>query len=81
MKKALRTLLALVVAAAMIGGGFAGTAAAQETITDTDLVDANVNALNPVTSAAANVINLGGDQTAVSDVKADYDAGDTFVIE
>ncbi|WP_226010066.1 hypothetical protein [Halomicrobium salinisoli] len=81
MKKALRTLLALVVAAAMVGGGFAGTAAAQETITDTDGLEVNANVLNPVTSAAVNAINVGGDQTATSDVKADYSAGDTFVIE
>ncbi|WP_226010067.1 hypothetical protein [Halomicrobium salinisoli] len=81
MKKALRTLLALVVATAMVGGGFAGTAAAQETITDTDLVDLNANIGNPITSVAVNAVNLGGDQTATSDVKADYSAGDTFVIE
>lgn len=84
MKKALRTLLALVVAAAMIGGGFAGSAAATDdynTISDDDLVDLNANVGNPVTSVAVNAGNIGsGDQTAVSDVNADYSAGDDLVI-
>ncbi|WP_226010068.1 hypothetical protein [Halomicrobium salinisoli] len=80
MKKALRTLIALVVATAMIGGGFAGTAAAQDTITDTSLVELDGNIANPVTSIAVNALNLGGEQSIGADVGGDYGVGDNFGI-
>ncbi|WP_225334457.1 hypothetical protein [Halomicrobium urmianum] len=78
MNKALRTLLALVVATAMVGGGFAGTAAAQDTITDTSLVELNGNIANLVTSIAVNALNLGGEQSIGADVGGNYGAGDVL---
>ena len=78
MKRAIRLLIALTVAVTLVGGAFAGSAAAQQTIDDNDLVDVQVNAGNPTTAVAANGANFGGSQTATAIAQSNQDAGDDF---
>ncbi len=78
MKRAIRLLIALTVAVTLVSGAFAGSAAANNTIDDTDLVDVEVNAGNPTTAVAANGANFGGSQNAVAIAQSNQDAGDDF---
>lgn len=78
MKRAIRLLIALTVAVTLVGGAFAGSAAAQQTISDDDLVDVQVNAGNPTTAVAANGANLGGSQSATAIAQSNQDVGDDF---
>lgn len=81
MKNSLRILIACAVATMFIGGGLAGSAAAQDTnfISDDDLVDVNVNAGNPTTALAVNAGNVGsGDSSAAALAESDQNAGDSY---
>ena len=81
MKKALRILLALVVATTVIGGAFAGNVAAQDQsneISDNDLLDLQVNAGNPTVSTAVSAANFGNNNDAVAVAESDQNAGDQY---
>ena len=81
MKKALRILLALVVATTIIGGAFAGNVAAQDqtnAISDNDAFDVQANALNPTTATSVSLLNAGSGNDAVAIAKSDQNAGDQY---
>ena len=81
MKKALRILIALVVATTVIGGAFAGNVAASDqtnVISDNDLVDAQVNAGNPTTATAVSAANFGSGNDAIAVADSDQNAGDQY---
>ncbi len=78
MKKSIRIMLALAVAVTLVGGAFAGSAAADNVIDDRDAVDTEVNAGNPTTAVAANGVNVGGSQNAAAIAASNQNAGDDF---
>lgn len=78
MKKTIRIMLALAVAVTLVGGAFAGSAAAQQAISDDDGIDAQVNADNPTTAVAANGVNVGGSQNAAAIAASNQDVGDDY---